>query len=70
MTDHPQKELTGILFPNDKGNNEKRPDWRGDATIGGVRYRVSGWIKQGKKGQFISLAFTPPQQDAKAEDQW
>ena len=47
--------MTGALFPNDKGDNPKRPDWRGDITINGVKYRVSGWIRAGKRGDFISM---------------
>jgi hypothetical protein len=32
------------------------PDYRGDATIHGHKFWVSGWIKEGKKGKYMSLA--------------
>jgi len=46
---------SGSLFTNDKEGNEKRPDLRGDINIDGKNYRIAGWWKEGKKGQFISL---------------
>lgn len=42
-------ELSFALFKNDKGGNPKRPDYRGEAQIGGVVYKLAGWIKE-KKG--------------------
>jgi uncharacterized protein (DUF736 family) len=49
------REMTGILFRNDKGDNPKRPDYRGTLTMGGTEYVLAGWIKQGQKGKFLSL---------------
>jgi uncharacterized protein (DUF736 family) len=37
------------LFKNDKGDNEKRPDMRGEALIDGRTYRVSLWTKTSQK---------------------
>lgn len=51
-------EKSGILFPNDKGGVEARPDFRGDILINGVVYRLSGWKKQSIKGPYISLQAT------------
>lgn len=52
------KELSGALFKNDKGDNPKRPDYTGVATIGGVDYQVSSWIKKSKAGTtYMSLSF-------------
>ena len=39
------------LFRNDKGDNPKRPDYRGTLTINGVEYKASLWVRQDKKGQ-------------------
>ena len=39
------------LFKNDKGENPKRPDYRGTMTLGGVEYKLSAWIREDKKGQ-------------------
>lgn len=38
------------LFPNDKGANPKRPDYRGDLQLDGVKYKISLWAKQTKDG--------------------
>lgn len=56
------RDNTGNLFKNEKkGNNEKAPDYKGDATIDGVSYWVSAWIKTSPKtGQkFMSLSYEP-----------
>lgn len=52
-----QKPLTGALFKNDKGDNDKRPDYRGDCLIDGVTYKIAAWLKDGNKGKFMSLRF-------------
>jgi hypothetical protein len=51
--------MSGTLFKNDKGDNDKRPDYRGDCLIDGSKYEVSGWVKSGAKGKFLSLSFKP-----------
>jgi hypothetical protein len=48
------KEGTGALFRNDK-EKENQPDYRGDAKIGGEEYKIAGWIREGKRGKFLSL---------------
>lgn len=48
------KTNTFSLNRNDKGGNEKRPDYKGEVNIDGVRYWLSGWIRQGPDGSFIS----------------
>ncbi len=50
-----QKEGSGTLFSNDKKGNDKAPDWRGDALLNGKKIKPAGWIKNGNKGDFISL---------------
>ena len=40
-----------ILFRNDKGDNEKRPDLNGEIDIEGKKYSFSLWAKKGKSGQ-------------------
>lgn len=53
MTDF-DKTNTFVLFVNDKGDNEKRPDRTGTLNVDGVEYYLDGWIKQGSKGPFLS----------------
>lgn len=47
----------GVLFVNDKGDNEKRPDYRGTINVGGMEYEISGWKRTSSKGtKFLSLS--------------
>lgn len=48
---------SGVLFKNDKGDNPKRPDYRGSIAVVGVDYNISGWIRESKKSgdKFLSL---------------
>lgn len=51
MNNQFDNELTFRLFKNDKADNPKRPDYKGEITIGGVQYKLSGWISEVKNGQ-------------------
>ena len=54
-----QKDMSGSVFANDKGDNANRPDMKGSAKIGGVEYWVSVWRKQhAERGEWFSLSFT------------
>ena len=54
-----QRDDAGTLSRNaDKGDNPKRPDYRGRAMVDGRAYWLSGWLKDGPHGKFLSLAFT------------
>ena len=53
------KDNSGTLYRNRKKESDKQPDVRGSATIDGKEYWLSGWTKQGDKGKFVSLAFSP-----------
>jgi hypothetical protein len=48
---------SGAMFVNDRKDKETHPDRQGSATVDGVEYWVSGWIKDGKNGKWMSLAF-------------
>lgn len=52
-----QKDMSGTLFVNDRKDKDTHPDRTGTALIDGVEYWVSGWLKQGKKGPFLSMSF-------------
>lgn len=55
-----QKDNSGSLFVNERRTSDRHPDRTGSATIGGVEYWVSGWIKEGRDGKkpWLSMAFT------------
>lgn len=45
------------LFRNDKGDNESRPDYRGDGKdLQGNPIEVAAWLKKGGKGTFMSCS--------------
>jgi uncharacterized protein (DUF736 family) len=59
MTEHDNTN-TGALFRNDKGENPKRPDYRGKIDVEGRSFKVSGWIRESKAGQkYMRLALEP-----------
>ncbi len=66
MTQQYDNNLSGVLFKNDKGDNEKRPDYKGSAEIEGVHYWVSAWIRDGAKGKFMSMKYEKKEQQASA----
>jgi len=56
MAEYEQKDMTGSLFHNDKGDNQNRPDMRGTVKINGTKYSVSGWNNESKAGKkYLSL---------------
>lgn len=53
----------GVLFKNDKtAGNPAWPDYKGSINVGGVDYWLSAWIKDGKKGKFMSLSVKPKEE--------
>lgn len=59
------RDNTGTLFKNDRKEKDSHPDYQGNALIGGVDYWISAWIKDGKNGKFMSLAFKPKEERAR-----
>lgn len=59
MSGYEQKDGNGALFKNDRKESDNHPDYKGDCKVGGVDYWISAWIKEGKKGKFMSLALKP-----------
>lgn len=53
------KDGQGTLFKNDKDGVESRPDYRGELNVGGQIMRISGWLKDGQKGKWMSLSVQP-----------
>lgn len=56
MAEYQMKDMSGSLFPNDKGDNQARPDMRGTIMIDGQKYSLSAWNNESKAGkQYVSL---------------
>jgi len=55
------RENSGTLSRNqDKSKPDANPSWpdyKGSAKIAGREFWLSGWIKDGQRGKFLSLAF-------------
>lgn len=55
----------GVLFPNDKGDNEARPDYTGKINVDGVDKRLAAWIGTSDKiegGQYLRITVSDLQQ--------
>lgn len=57
MSKFEQRDNSGVLFKNDRRENDKHPNAKGTALIDGVEYYVSAWTKEGQKSRFQSLSF-------------
>ena len=59
---------SGNMFKNDRKSKTEHPDITGSVLVGGLEYYVSGWRKNGQKGDFYSLSFRPKDSSAAASD--
>jgi len=50
----------GSLFKNQKKLTSKSPDYQGKGcTESGEQVNIAGWVREGKKGKYLSLRITP-----------
>jgi hypothetical protein len=54
----------GIISKNLNKTSDNHPDQSGSLNVNGVEYWLSGWIKEGKKGKFLSLSIKPKEDKA------
>lgn len=57
---------TGVLFKNDRKENDRQPDYQGSINVDGKEFYLSAWIKSGKNGKFMSLAIKPKEEQRRA----
>lgn len=50
-------DMSGALFKNNKKEKPTHPDYTVKCEISGFEFWISAWIKEGKDGKFMSLAF-------------
>ena len=60
MTQQFDNTNRGALFTNDKQGNERRPDMTGNLDVGGKKFRISAWRREGSRGPFLSLSVEEP----------
>ena len=61
MKEH--KPGSGALFRNQRKESERHPDYNGSLVMpDGTERRLSGWLKDGKQGKFLSLSLGEPKQ--------
>jgi hypothetical protein len=67
MSQHEQHDNSGILFRNDRKSRDSDRDYSGSATIAGVEYWMSAWIKEAKNGsKFLTFSFKPKEEKSAA----
>jgi uncharacterized protein (DUF736 family) len=55
-----QRDLSGVLFKNDRKTKETHPDYKGSMTLEGVGYWLAAWVKTKQSGEkFMSIAVEP-----------
>ena len=53
-----ERDNSGIMFISTKKTSDKAPEFKGEATIGGIKYQVAGWRKSSERcSEFITLSF-------------
>ena len=61
------RDNSGSFRRNERKEKQTHPDYKGKATVAGVEYWLSGWIKKGEDGSWMSLAFTPKDEEQKSK---
>lgn len=69
MTEKKNYPNSGIISQNKDKQNDRHADYKGEAEVDGVSYWISGWLKEGKRGKFLSLAFKPKDTQRRAGEE-
>jgi len=63
-----KRDNSGVLFKNDKIENDRSPTYKGNITVDGKDFWLSAWVKEGKSGKFMGLAVSPKEPMAKPSE--
>jgi hypothetical protein len=58
---------SGVLFKNES-ENEKAPAYKGKINVEGKEYELAAWVREGKKGKFMSLKVQEPRKKPEQTD--
>ena len=51
----------GVLFKNDRKENDRQPDYTGKINVKGTEQRLSAWVQTSSKGmKYLSIACSDP----------
>jgi len=56
------KDGSANLFKNERKESQNHPDYTGSIMINGQEHYFSAWIKEGKKGKFMSVSVGKPKE--------
>lgn len=58
---------SGAIFRNDRKEKDNHPDHTGQATVAGVDYWLSAWVKEKDGKRYFSLAFKPKEESGQQQ---
>lgn len=57
MSQQYDNDRRGVLFPNDRKESDRHPDYKGSCEIDGVHFWMDAWMKTGRDGkEFFSVS--------------
>jgi len=57
----------GVLFKNDRKQSEKHADYKGNINVNGEDFWLDAWIRESKKGKFLSISIKPKAEEKPVE---
>lgn len=58
MSNFEQRDMSGVLFRNNRKEKDTHPDYNGTCMIDGSEYYMNAWLKESKNGnKFFSFSF-------------
>lgn len=61
------RDNSGSISKNERKEEDRHPDMKGQAMVDGRAYWIAGWLKENERGKWYSLSFTPKDDQPKAD---